>query len=275
MRSLRRFGRRLKPAIGGSRTFVSRRSRLFALGVAMGLTASHAHCEPLAPASTAGLDIVLTIEHTESSLRDGYPTMGAVRQTYAADGTYDYSGFGGPNHFTDHGTYVYVRHGDATATEDAMQSLGPRTLPYHMEYEFATATAGRWTQSLADGLIVFQGSFVMSPAGERESWAPATLAGSTVTLMECAPRQRCRLETVRHGDGTFTILGGQGVRRGTWRAKRMSARSLVEETTGSGGALVVRSFTFTHRSGGYWKASGASDGSRSEGWFRLSRDVPR
>jgi hypothetical protein len=253
-----------------------RRFRLIALGLA-GLWAAHARCQALAPARTAGLDIVLTIEHTESSLHGGYPTMGAVRQTYAGDGTYTYSGFGGPDHFTSRGTYVYLRTGEATATEDAMQSLDVRTLPYHMEYEFATPTAGRWTQSFAGGLIVFRGSFALCRADERESWAPATLTGITFTLMECAARQPCRLETLRHGDGSYvlTMPGRQGLRRGAWRARRLSAHSLVEETTGADGSLVVRSFTFTHPSGGYWKATDASDGSRSDGWFRLSGDVPR
>ncbi|HET9862823.1 MAG TPA: hypothetical protein VFP37_05230 [Steroidobacteraceae bacterium] len=238
---------------------------------------SHAHGETLAPASTAGLDIVLTIEHTESSLPGGYPTMGAVRQTYAADGSYTYSGFGGPNHFTDRGTFVYARTGDATAKEDAMQTLGDRTLPYHMEYVFATPTSGRWKQDFAGGIVVFQGSFALSRADEREPWAPETLAGATVTLMECDRPQPCRLETVQHGDDTWmaSVAGRQGRRSGTWRAKRLSARSLVEEATRADGALVVRSFTFTHRAGGVWKATDASDGSRHEGWFRLSRDVPR
>jgi hypothetical protein len=237
-----------------------------AAGVAQG------HSSGLAPASTAGLDIVLTIEHTESSLPGGFPTMGAVTQSYAADGTYMYAGFGGPNHLTGTGTYTYTKTGRDNATEDAVQYSDFFTLPYHMEYTFVTPTAGRWIQQFAGGLIVFEGSFATSPSRSNLDWVPAKLAGTTFILSTVGEHGRLTISSITHKESTYRACaeGSNKVDAGTYVAKKMAARSLVEETTGADG-LVVRSFTFTSRIGGYWKATRSKDGARSEGHFLLLR----
>ncbi len=232
-----------------------------------------AHCDPpgLAPASTAGLDVVLTIEHTESSLPGGFPTMGAVTQTYAADGSYVYSGFGGPNHLTGTGTYTYVKTGQNTATEDAVQYSSFFTLPYHMEYTFRTPSTGQWKQYFAGGLIVFEGSFASSPSSSRVDWAPRELAGATLILLT-ADEQHFGISIISHRVASYHARDGRTnrIETGTYAAQRMSARSLVVENTGPDGQI-VRSLTFASRSGGAWKGTRLLDGTRSEGFFLLLR----
>jgi hypothetical protein len=237
------------------------------------LTASVGNCLPpgAAPATTAGLDVVLTIEHTESSLAGGFPTMGAVTQTYAADGSYVYAGFGGPNHLTGTGTYTYARTGQNTATEDAVQYSSFFTLPYHMEYTFQTASTGRWKQYFAGGLIVFEGRFATSPSSTRVEWAPRALAGATLVLLT-ADQQQFDISIVSHRAADYRAFDGQSrrIETGTYAAKQMSAKSLVVENTGPDGQI-VRSFTFASRGGGAWTATRLSDGARSEGFFLLLR----
>lgn len=237
-----------------------------AAGVAHGVSSGPA------PASTAGLDIVLTIEHTESSLPGGFPTTGAVTQTYAPDGTYVYSGFGGPNHLAGTGTYTYTKTGRNTASEDAIQYSKLFTLPYHMEYTFVTPNAGRWKQYFANGLIVFEGSFATSPSNARVEWAPENLDGRTLLLWTARPWDHFDLSTVTHGDSSYRAVdaGSNHIETGTYEARRMSSRSLVEELMGPD-QLIVRSLTFTTRSGGVWKGARLIDGARSEGIFVLPR----
>jgi hypothetical protein len=237
-----------------------------AAGVAQG------HSAGPAPASTAGLDIVLTIEHTESSLPGGFPTMGAVLQTYAADGNYTYAGFGGPNHLTGTGTYVYVKTGANTATEDAVQYSSLFTLPYHMDYTFVTSNSGRWKQFFAGGLIVFEGSFSSSPSGASHDWAPAGLAGASLAMITPEEGHHLDINIVSYRDSTYRACGAgvSHTETGTYVAKRLSARSLVVESTGPQ-TLVVRSLTFTGPNGGVWRGARLSDGARSEGFFLLRR----
>jgi len=234
--------------------------------------ATQAHSSGLAPASTAGLDIVLTIEHTESSLPGGFPTMGAVLQSYSADGTYIYAGFGGANQLSGTGTYTYVKTGPDTATEDAVQYAPSFTLPYHMEYTFVTGTAGRWKQYFAGGLIVFEGSFATSPMKPRVAWAPASLDGATIVLVEVVDGHRTETRIFHRRDAYVAQSSGdRPPQRGKFVARKLAARSLVVEMTDAGGALLVRSYTFTDRHGGYWKAATASDGATTAGRFRLDR----
>jgi hypothetical protein len=246
------------------------RAAIVVLGFAAGV--AHAHSSGLAPASTAGLDIVLTIEHTESSLPGGFPTMGAVRQTYAADGTYTYAGFGGANHLSGTGTYTYTRTGPDSASEDAVQYSDFFTLPYHMEYTFVTPTAGRWKQLFAGGLIVFEGSFATSPSNTHNQWAPDSLVGVTFIVAGRNAAETGVLTLINYQTTNYTArtLGVRQADVGTYVGRKMSARSLVVEMQGAGG-LLVRSFTFTSGLGGYWKATRAVDGTTSEGHFLLLR----
>lgn len=252
------------------------RSPLFlsAAGAALCLAAGVAqgHSAGPAPASTAGLEIVLTIEHTESSLPGGFPTMGAVVQTYAADGNYTYAGFGGPNHLTGTGTYTYVKTGANTATEDAVQYSTLFTLPYHMDYTFLTPNSGHWKQFFAGGLIVFEGSFATSPNGSHHNRAPDALSGASLGLITPEDGHHPDISVVSFSQTTYRASGG-GMHHseiGTYVAKRLSARSLVVESTAAD-QLVVRSFTFTSPIGGVWSGGRVSDGARSEGFFFLRR----
>jgi hypothetical protein len=238
----------------------------FAAGVAQSQSSGPA------PAKTAGLDIVLTIEHTESSLPGGFPTMGAVTQTYADDGTYSYAGFGGPNHLTGTGTYTFAKTGPKTATEDAVQYSSFFTLPYHMEYTFVTPNAGHWKQYFAGGLIVFEGSFATSPNNSRIDWAVPKLKGATLILMTVSEGHHFDLSVISHRESTYRATSGvtTQIETGSYTAKRMSARSLVVETKGLDQST-VRSFTFTSSSGGVWKGTRILNGERSEGFFLLLR----
>jgi hypothetical protein len=236
---------------------------------------AQAHSSSVAPATSAGLDIVLTIERTESTLPGGFPTMGAVRQSYGDDGTYTYEGHGGPNHLSGHGTYTYSRTGPNTASEDAVQYSELFTLPYHMEYTFLTSHSGTWKQHFAGGLIVFEGSFATSPSDSREQWAPDILAGATVILGSYDKHRQFLLATVTHRRTSYVerVIGTRRAKAGTYFATRMSARGLVTENTGADG-LQVRSYTFTNSLGGYWKATSTGNGTTSEGVFFLLPEIP-
>jgi len=117
----------------------------------------------VAPASTVGLNVGLTIQHTESDLPDGvYPTAGIVVQTYQADGNYTAVGIG-PGNVNSWGTYSYTRVSDDVAVEEAVQSTDFFTLPYTMTYIFDTQTTGTWFQNFGEGTILFSGSFSTFP----------------------------------------------------------------------------------------------------------------
>jgi hypothetical protein len=227
-----------------------------------------------APDATSGLDIVLTIEKTTSSLPGGYPTMGAVVQSYAADGTYTYRGAGGPNQLQGPGTYTYVKTSHNTAMEDAMQSSDFFTLPYHMEYTFTRPDSGHWVQQFAGGLIVFEGSFATSPTDSSGQWAPHSLAGSRITLLSSgADHHPCfELVRTRYDATTFSSrnLGADATTLGTYVVHWMSARSLVEEESDANALRLVRVYTFTHARGGGWQETDVASGERVQGFFRYN-----
>jgi hypothetical protein len=225
-----------------------------------------------APDSTAGLDIVLTIEKTQSSLPGGFPTMGAVVQSYANNGTYAYHGAGGPNHLQGPGTYTYSKVSRSTAVEDAMQSSVSFTLPYHMEYTFERPDAGRWIQHFAGGLIVFAGSFATSSSNATRQWAPSSLAGVRMSLLGNdvgqPPFERLR---IRYADSTYVARerGSHDSKQGSYVVHKMSARSLVEEGTDASGQKYVRVYTFANARGGEWQEANVLTGERTHGLFRF------
>jgi hypothetical protein len=225
-----------------------------------------------APDSTAGLDIVLAIEKTTSSLPGGFPTMGAVVQSYGADGTYVYQGAGGPNQLNGTGTYTYAKSSRNTAFEDAMQSSDFFTLPYHMEYTFERPDSGRWIQYFAGGLIVFEGTFTTSRKNSQQQWAPDSLAGAHVTLLSNGTDEHTCFEFVRSRYDATTysarILGAREQRQGSYVIHKLSARSVVEEDSDTSGLRYVRVYTFIDPHGGRWDETDAATGERSEGWFR-------
>jgi hypothetical protein len=225
-----------------------------------------------APDSTAGLDIVLSIEKTQSSLPGGFPTMGAVVQSYASDGTYAYEGAGGPNQLKGAGTYTYAKSSRNTAVEDAMQSSDYFTLPYHMEYTFERPDAGHWIQYFAGGMIVFQGSFATSPSNSVEQWAPWSIAGARVTLLSSNDDQPCfELVRIRYADSTYVARerGSSDAVQGNYVIHKLSARSLVEEGSNASGVAYVRVYTFTHARGGEWEEANAVTGEKTRGTFRF------
>ncbi|RZJ12328.1 MAG: hypothetical protein EOP39_03980 [Rubrivivax sp.] len=117
----------------------------------------------LAPATNAGLHVPLIIKHTVSQLPAGvYPQAGLVLQTYAADGTLTFRGFG-PGTIDSTGTYAYKRVSANTAVEETTQVSATFTLPYTMVYTYKTANSGVWHQNFANGLIYFSGTFDTFP----------------------------------------------------------------------------------------------------------------
>lgn len=120
--------------------------------------------QQLAPATNAGLHVPLIIKSAVStSLPPGsFPSAGLVLQTYAADGTLTFQGFG-PGNLNSKGTYTYRRVSANTAVEETLQTSDFFTLPYTMVYTFKTANSGVWYQNFANGLIRFSGSFDTFP----------------------------------------------------------------------------------------------------------------
>jgi hypothetical protein len=227
-----------------------------------------------APDSTVGLDVVLTIEKTTSSLPGGFPTMGAVGQSYGADGTYVYQGAGGPNQLKGTGTYTYAKSSHSTAVEDAMQSSDFFTLPYRMEYTFQRPDSGRWIQNFAGGLIVFEGSFTISRTNSQQQWAPDSFTGARITLLSSATDEHTCFELVRSRYDTTTYsartLGVRAHRQGSYVIHKLSARSVVEEDSDTSGLRYVRVYTFTDPRGGRWQETDATTDERTEGVFRYN-----
>ncbi len=231
----------------------------------------------LAPDSTVGLDIVLTIESTESTLPGGFPTMGAVVQSYAADGSYIYRGAGGPNQLQGTGTYTYTKTGSNTASEDAVQNSDHFTLPYHMEYTFDRPTSGHWIQYFAGGLIVFKGSFATSLTHSKEQWAPENFSDTRITLTSDED-ERCgvQFKRLKYTDTTYSFQTSSRIQSddskngsGTYVLTKMSARSLVEEGTNTNGTQYVRVYTFSSHHEGVWQEANIADGTRTNGTFWL------
>lgn len=120
--------------------------------------------QQLAPATNAGLHVPLVIKASTSPALppDAYPRAGLVLQTYAADGTLTFRGFG-PGTLDSTGTYTFKRLSANTAVEEAIQTSSLFTLPYTMVYTFLTPRSGVWYQNFANGLIRFSGTFDTFP----------------------------------------------------------------------------------------------------------------
>ena len=219
-----------------------------------------------APSSLAGSDVVLSIVTTESALPGGFPTMGAVVQSYSADGTYSYQGAGGPHHLTGSGTYKYTRTGPRTAVEEAVQHSDAFILPYVMEYTYTSSRSGEWVQYFADGLIVFRGTFEIAPTEGSSQWVPATLEG---LRMSTTSDGRLAKESRRYSADTFSNCGKSS--SGTYRMYRMSARSFVEEAENQDGSVYVRVYSFARKGSGRWHQIDAANSTVTTGDFRLSR----
>ncbi|MEO3692718.1 hypothetical protein [Roseateles paludis] len=114
----------------------------------------------LAPVTNAGLHVPLIIKSAVSTdLPAGsFPAAGLVLQSYAADGTLSFQGFG-PGTINSKGSYTYKRLSANTAVEETLQTSDFFTLPYTMVYTFKTANSGVWYQNFANGLIRFSGTF--------------------------------------------------------------------------------------------------------------------
>lgn len=124
--------------------------------------------QQLAPATNAGLHVPLIIKAATSATLppERYPTGGLVLQTYAADGTLSFRGFG-PGTLDSTGTYTFKRVSANTAVEECIQTSSFFTLPYTMVYTFRTANSGVWFQSFGNGLIHFSGTFDTFPEAPR------------------------------------------------------------------------------------------------------------
>jgi hypothetical protein len=124
--------------------------------------------QQLAPASNAGLHVPLIIKSAvaPSLPAASYPTAGLVLQTYAADGTLTFRGFG-PGTLNSTGTYTFKRLSANTAVEETVQTSSFFTLPYTMVYTFKTASSGVWYQNFGNGLIRFSGTFDTFPEAPR------------------------------------------------------------------------------------------------------------
>lgn len=272
------FQREVHAKLGNSYTLSAKpgaRSRSFMISVPVSLTMKSCPMgsPAFAPDSTAGLDIVLSIEKAEStSLPGGFPTMGAVLQAYAADGTYHYHGAGGPNQLTGKGTYTYTKTGRNTGSEDAVQYSDFFVLPYHMDYTFERPDSGHWIQYFAGGLIVFQGSFATSPTNTTTQWAPTSFDHANI-MLATESSNLCELQ-ITHiiysagGYSSRTLVAPAVTESGTYTLEKLSARNVVEEGTNEAGSKYVRVYTFTGERIGYWQEANVADDSRKHGWFR-------
>lgn len=115
--------------------------------------------QPLAPVTNAGFYQALIIKSTVSDLApQSYPRAGLVVQSYNADGTMTFKGFG-PGTLDSTGTYSFKRVSANTAVEEAVQTSAFFTFPYTMVYTYLTPNSGTWEQNFANGLIKFSGTF--------------------------------------------------------------------------------------------------------------------
>lgn len=118
----------------------------------------------IAPETNAGTYQALIIKAAVSDLApESYPRAGLVVQSYQADGTMTFKGFG-PGTLDSTGTYSFKRVSANTAVEEVVQTSAFFTFPYTMVYTYLTATSGTWEQNFANGLIKFSGTFDSFPA---------------------------------------------------------------------------------------------------------------
>lgn len=229
-----------------------------------------------APSSIAGLDVVLSITNTESDLPGGFPTMGAVVQSYAEGGSYEYQGFGGGNHLTGDGTYSYQRMGLVTAEENALQNAPTFNLPYTMEYTFTTDQSGYWTQYFAGGVIVFEGTFTVTEADAAPylEYAPESIEGHSL-MIQVDTDQRQRTFRNYEEQGQYTDNGGRHTSTtGQYNYQKLSSNSAVEEYVDGTGPLdegFVRVYTFKSPKSGEWYEKSRDGEIENSGSFKISR----
>jgi hypothetical protein len=116
--------------------------------------------EQLAPAVRGPINVALIIKSAVApDLPAGsYPGAGLVLQTYAADGSLNFLGFG-PGTINSRGTSSYRKMSANTAVEETIQTSDFFTLPYTMVYTYKTPNSGTWYQDFGNGLIRFRGTF--------------------------------------------------------------------------------------------------------------------
>lgn len=116
--------------------------------------------QQLAPADRGPIHVSLIIKSAVApTLPAGtYPAAGLVLQTYSADGTLNFLGFG-PGTINSKGTYSYRKVSANTAVEETVQTSDFFSLPYTMVYTYKTPNSGTWYQDFANGLIRFRGTF--------------------------------------------------------------------------------------------------------------------
>jgi hypothetical protein len=115
----------------------------------------------------AGTTIALTIDKSLSDVVpiDQLPRNALVMQTYLADGTMTFKGYGQKT-IDSRGTYTYTKLGPNVAIEETLQTSDklPSPYPYKMLFIFESPHSGRWYQNFGDGLIYFSGTFNSFPS---------------------------------------------------------------------------------------------------------------
>ncbi|MDN4501751.1 hypothetical protein QX776_05030 [Alteromonadaceae bacterium BrNp21-10] len=115
----------------------------------------------------AGTTMALTIDKSLSDVvpMDQLPANALVMQTYLADGTMTFKGYGQKT-IDSTGTYSYTKLGPNVALEETQQISDklPKPINYKMLFIFETSHSGRWYQNFGDGLIYFSGTFNSFPS---------------------------------------------------------------------------------------------------------------
>ena len=138
----------------------------------------------LSPADIGGKSIVHTIEQTNGQ---GSQWQGAVyRTSYFSDGFF-YEEALNDIAFDGDGTYRYNKTAEDTATEMSLMrttSIGLENFPFNTDFTFTSETAGIWSQNVANGLILFDGTFTLEdiPAQILDRVAPAVLVDVDIAM---------------------------------------------------------------------------------------------
>lgn len=117
--------------------------------------------------SLAGYTMALTIDTTDSATvpAEHLPIDAIVMQSYLADGTLTFNGFG-KNAINSKGTYTYSKISSNIAIEETLQISEqlPQPYTYKMIYVFESENSGRWYQNFGNGLVYFSGNFKSIPS---------------------------------------------------------------------------------------------------------------
>jgi hypothetical protein len=115
----------------------------------------------------AGMTIALTIDESVSEVVpvEQLPANALVIQTYLADGSMTFKGYGQKT-LDSTGTYSYTKLGPNYALEETQQFSDklPTPFTYKMLFIFESPHSGRWYQNFGDGLIYFSGTFNSFPS---------------------------------------------------------------------------------------------------------------